>query len=316
METEEMEMEMEMEMEEMEEMETEMETMDSVFDLLETLIREPIGVNSIYHEWVELKVDEEVTIRFIPIDIDLNALKLGSFESSLVWIGWRKTIVDRCDEKVVRILMEMRIQIDLVPGACTCFVCQKERWFFSDDVSDYPDQILLKIDPEDLLSNHSEFVRKTFQSHIRETPMVTTSPSKSPFGLTNAPAVFMDLMNRGLRDFDAIREGQSLRIRQLKDHEKNYTTTTLSKEQSYNGWPNMKAEIGHYVSKCNIDKGSDRIQKPSGLFVQPEIPQWKWENITMDFVTKLPMTSVWQEHEHLVIVDRLTKRSFLAYEIR
>ncbi|GJU79092.1 putative reverse transcriptase domain-containing protein [Tanacetum coccineum] len=32
-------------------------------------------------------------------------------------------------------------------------------------------------------------------------------------------------------------------------------------------------------------------QKLSGLLVQPEIPQWKWENITMDFVTKLPRTS-------------------------
>nr|GFC14707.1 reverse transcriptase domain-containing protein [Tanacetum cinerariifolium] len=47
-------------------------------------------------------------------------------------------------------------------------------------------------------------------------------------------------------------------------------------------------------------------QKPSGLLVQPEIPQWKWDNITMDFVTKLPRTSngydtIW------VIVDRLTK---------
>ncbi|GJV04497.1 reverse transcriptase domain-containing protein [Tanacetum coccineum] len=47
-------------------------------------------------------------------------------------------------------------------------------------------------------------------------------------------------------------------------------------------------------------------QKPSGLLVQPEIPQWKWDNITMDFVTKLPRTSsgydtIW------VTVDRLTK---------
>ncbi|GJR01588.1 putative reverse transcriptase domain-containing protein [Tanacetum coccineum] len=47
-------------------------------------------------------------------------------------------------------------------------------------------------------------------------------------------------------------------------------------------------------------------QKPSGLLVQPEIPQWKWDNITMDFVTKLPKTqsgndTIW------VVVDRLTK---------
>ncbi|GKA91981.1 putative reverse transcriptase domain-containing protein [Tanacetum coccineum] len=51
---------------------------------------------------------------------------------------------------------------------------------------------------------------------------------------------------------------------------------------------------------------SKKIQKPSGLLVQPEIPEWKWEKITMDFVTKLPKTTngydtIW------VIVDRLTK---------
>ncbi|GJR60961.1 hypothetical protein Tco_1503123 [Tanacetum coccineum] len=32
-------------------------------------------------------------------------------------------------------------------------------------------------------------------------------------------------------------------------------------------------------------------QRPSGLLVQPDIPQWKWDNITMDFVTKLPKSS-------------------------
>ncbi|GJR50994.1 putative reverse transcriptase domain-containing protein [Tanacetum coccineum] len=47
-------------------------------------------------------------------------------------------------------------------------------------------------------------------------------------------------------------------------------------------------------------------QKPSGLLVQPEIPQWKWENITMDFVTKLPRTAAGQD-TIWVIVDRLTK---------
>nr|GEU37487.1 putative reverse transcriptase domain-containing protein [Tanacetum cinerariifolium] len=36
-------------------------------------------------------------------------------------------------------------------------------------------------------------------------------------------------------------------------------------------------------------------QKPSGLLVQPEIPQWKWENITMDFVTELPNTATGQD---------------------
>ncbi|GJT75282.1 putative reverse transcriptase domain-containing protein [Tanacetum coccineum] len=56
-------------------------------------------------------------------------------------------------------------------------------------------------------------------------------------------------------------------------------------------WPNMKADIATYVSKClTCLKVKVENQKPSGLLVQPEIPQWKWDNITMDFVTKLPRT--------------------------
>ncbi|GKF74931.1 putative reverse transcriptase domain-containing protein [Tanacetum coccineum] len=46
-------------------------------------------------------------------------------------------------------------------------------------------------------------------------------------------------------------------------------------------WPNMKAEIATYVSKClTCAKVKIEYQKPSGLLVQPEIPQWKWENIS------------------------------------
>ncbi|GKE63864.1 putative reverse transcriptase domain-containing protein [Tanacetum coccineum] len=53
-------------------------------------------------------------------------------------------------------------------------------------------------------------------------------------------------------------------------------------------WSKLNTK-NHLVCRCN-----------------PEIPQWKWDNITMDFITKLPRTSsgydtIW------VIVDRLTK---------
>ncbi|GJR25990.1 putative reverse transcriptase domain-containing protein [Tanacetum coccineum] len=72
-------------------------------------------------------------------------------------------------------------------------------------------------------------------------------------------------------------------------------------------WPNMKAEIATYVSKClTCAKVKAECQKPSGLLVQPVIPVWKWENITMDFVTKLPKTSTGQD-TIWVIVDRLIK---------
>ncbi|GKB72946.1 putative reverse transcriptase domain-containing protein [Tanacetum coccineum] len=72
-------------------------------------------------------------------------------------------------------------------------------------------------------------------------------------------------------------------------------------------WPNMKAEIATYVSTClTCAKVKAEFQKPSGLLVQPVIPVWKWENITMDFVTKLPKTSTGQD-AIWVIFDRLTK---------
>nr|GEY05866.1 putative reverse transcriptase domain-containing protein [Tanacetum cinerariifolium] len=72
-------------------------------------------------------------------------------------------------------------------------------------------------------------------------------------------------------------------------------------------WPNMKADIATYVSQClTCAKVKAEHLKPSGLLQQPEILEWKWENVTMDFVTGLPRTpsgydSIW------VIVDRLTK---------
>ncbi|GJY55203.1 putative reverse transcriptase domain-containing protein [Tanacetum coccineum] len=69
----------------------------------------------------------------------------------------------------------------------------------------------------------------------------------------------------------------------------------------------LKAEIATYISKClTYAKVKIEYQKPSGLLVQPEIPQWKWENITIDFVTKLPKMATGQD-TIWVIVDRLTK---------
>ncbi|GJW91598.1 putative reverse transcriptase domain-containing protein [Tanacetum coccineum] len=77
-------------------------------------------------------------------------------------------------------------------------------------------------------------------------------------------------------------------------------------------WPNMKADITTYVRKClTCARVKAEHQRPSGLLVQPEIPQWKWDNITMDFVTKLPKSS--QGYDTIwVIVDRLTKSAIFV----
>jgi hypothetical protein len=77
--------------------------------------------------------------------------------------------------------------------------------------------------------------------------------------------------------------------------------------REYYWWPGLKKDVALYVSKClTCARIKAEHQKPSGLLQQPEIPQWKWEQISMDFVTKLPRTK--KGHDSIwVIVDRLTK---------
>ncbi|GJR15115.1 putative reverse transcriptase domain-containing protein [Tanacetum coccineum] len=77
-------------------------------------------------------------------------------------------------------------------------------------------------------------------------------------------------------------------------------------------WPNMKANIATYVSKClTCAKVNAEHQRPSGVLVQPKIPKWKWDNITMDFITKLPKSS--QGYDTIwVIIDRLTKSAIFT----
>ncbi|GJX95406.1 putative reverse transcriptase domain-containing protein [Tanacetum coccineum] len=94
-------------------------------------------------------------------------------------------------------------------------------------------------------------------------------------------------------------------IENSKDPEK--LRTEKFTQIAITGWPNIKVDIATYVSKClTCAKVKAEHQRPSGLLVQPDTPQWKWENITMDFVTKLPKSS--QGYDTIwVILDRLTK---------
>ncbi|GKC81862.1 putative reverse transcriptase domain-containing protein, partial [Tanacetum coccineum] len=95
-------------------------------------------------------------------------------------------------------------------------------------------------------------------------------------------------------------------------HKSKYSKHPRAKKMYYDlrdryWWSGMKKDIAVYVSKClTCLKVKAEHQRPSGLIQQPEIPEWKWENLAMDFVTKLPRTS----HGHYsiwVVVDRLTK---------
>src|SRR5215813_7542365 len=72
-------------------------------------------------------------------------------------------------------------------------------------------------------------------------------------------------------------------------------------------WPGMKKDIADYVLRCLVcQQVKAEHQRPAGTLQNLEIPEWKWDMITMDFVVGLPRTvkgydSIW------VIVDRLTK---------
>ena len=72
-------------------------------------------------------------------------------------------------------------------------------------------------------------------------------------------------------------------------------------------WPGMKKDVVEYVARClTCQQVNSEHQRPAGLLQPLGIPEWKWEDITMDFVGGLPKTvglcdSVW------VIVNRYTK---------
>ena len=69
----------------------------------------------------------------------------------------------------------------------------------------------------------------------------------------------------------------------------------------------MKREIAEYVAICdNCQRIKVEHQRPTGLLQSLQIPQWKWDEIGMDFIVGLPRTragydSIW------VVVDHITK---------
>jgi hypothetical protein len=78
-------------------------------------------------------------------------------------------------------------------------------------------------------------------------------------------------------------------------------------------WDGMKNDIAQFVARClTCQQVKIEHQRPSGLLQLLSIPQWKWEQISMDFVSGLPRTR--RDHDSIwVIVDRLTKSAhFLA----
>jgi hypothetical protein len=72
-------------------------------------------------------------------------------------------------------------------------------------------------------------------------------------------------------------------------------------------WYGMKRVVAEYVALCdNCQRVKAEQQRPAGLLQPLKIPQWKWEEISMDFIVGLPTMqsgydSIW------VIVGRFSK---------
>ena len=72
-------------------------------------------------------------------------------------------------------------------------------------------------------------------------------------------------------------------------------------------WYGMKRDVAEYVAICDTcQRVKAEHQRPAGLLQPLKIPEWKWEEISMDFIVGLPRTSngydsIW------IVVDRFTK---------
>nr|GEU83243.1 retrotransposon protein, putative, Ty3-gypsy subclass [Tanacetum cinerariifolium] len=130
---------------------------------------------------------------------------------------------------------------------------------------------------------------------------------------TNLPERILEAQTEAIKEENV--KAENLGIRDVVMHESHKSKYSIhpGSDKMYQDlkklywWPNIKADIATFVSKClTCAKVKAEHQKPSGLLQQPEIPEWKCEKITMDFVSGLPRTqsgydSIW------VIVDCLTK---------
>ncbi|GKB99860.1 putative reverse transcriptase domain-containing protein, partial [Tanacetum coccineum] len=220
--------------------------------------------------------------------IDLIPLGQGSFDVivGMDWLSNQKAVIV-CHEKIVRIPVEG----DLIPGATP--------------VAKSP----YRLAPSKMQELSKQFQELKDKGFIR--------PSHSPWGV---PVLFVKKKDGSLYYMDCIWVplvgGVRTKIMD-KAHKTRYSVHPRADKMYYDlrdmyWWSGMKKEIAIYVSKClTCAKVKAEHQRPSGLLQQPNIPEWKWDKIAMDFITKLRSSS---GHDAIwIIVDRLTKLAhFLA----
>ena len=76
-------------------------------------------------------------------------------------------------------------------------------------------------------------------------------------------------------------------------------------------WPTLRADIDAYVKGCDVCITSKVVRhKPYGDLQSFPVPIYRWKNLSIDFITSLPVSTNWKGKTYdsiLIIVDRLTK---------
>ena len=80
----------------------------------------------------------------------------------------------------------------------------------------------------------------------------------------------------------------------------------------YYHWPGMKKSVARWVAQCQVcQQIKAEHQVPGGLLQSLPIPEWKWDSVSMDLITGLPVARGRSNNAIWVIMDRLTKVAHL-----
>jgi hypothetical protein len=82
---------------------------------------------------------------------------------------------------------------------------------------------------------------------------------------------------------------------------------TIAVVRSQYFWLGMKKDVVDYIARCmECQRVKVEHKHPTGLLQPLPILEWKWEVVTIDFITKFPKTT--RQHDSImVVVDKLTK---------
>uniref|UniRef100_A0A2N9HRA9 RNA-directed DNA polymerase n=1 Tax=Fagus sylvatica TaxID=28930 RepID=A0A2N9HRA9_FAGSY len=234
-------------------------------------------LNMRQRRWLELIKDYDCSINYHPgkANVVADALSRKSSGFSAALLTTQKEIINDLE----------RMGIEVVMGHSGAYLAS---------LSVQPTLIeRIKL----LQSGDSQLVKIMDEVRSGKKPMFNISDDGIlKFGnrlcVPNDPSIKKDILEEAHRSSYTIHPGSTKMYRDLRE--------TF-------WWNNMKREIAQFVEQClTCQQVKVEHQRPSGLLQSLSIPEWKWEHISMDFVSGLPRSP--KGHDAIwVIVDRLTK---------